>query len=188
MSGHSADPGKRCPVLSGGSQHGPESTPGQLPGKRGTVGSLTPEPGGYPGKPTPGSKGGNPTYRDQNPTTYNATSARRTTHMEKPHPADQHQCPISPLTTSVGKPATSEPRDEAPTTETPGATHNTQDKAAIGATQAPHIPKATSVRAHGRTRREPPLNTTWIVCRTPLGSAIRTASTALQTPPLPFTT
>jgi len=106
--------------------------------------------------------------------------------MEKPHPADQHQRPISPLTTSVGKPTTSEPGYEAPTTETPSATHNTREEAAIGATQAPHIPEATSARAHGRTRREPPLNTTWIVSRTPLGSAIRTASTALQAPPLSF--
>jgi len=72
-------------------------------------------------------------------------------------------------------------------TETPGATHNTRDEAAIGATQAPHIPEATSALAHGRTRREPPLNTTWIDRRTPLGSAIRTASTALQAPPLSFT-
>jgi len=186
MTGHPADLGKRRPVLSGRSQHGPESTPGQLSGKRGTMSSLTPEPGGYPGKPTPGSKGRNPTYRDQNPTTYDATSASRTTRMEKPHPADQHQRPISPLTTSVGKPATTEPGNEAPTTETPGATHNTRDEAAIRATQAPHIPEATSARAHGRIRREPPLNTTWIVRRTPLGSAIRTALTALQAPLLPL--
>jgi len=108
--------------------------------------------------------------------------------MEKPHPADQHQRPISPLTASVGKPATSEPGNEAPTTETPGATHNTRNEAAIGATQMPHIPEATSTRAHGGTRGESPLNTTWIVRRTPLGSAIRTASTALQAPPLPFAT
>jgi len=30
-------------------------------------------------------------------------------------------------------------------TEAPGATHNTRDEAAIGATQTPHIPEATSV-------------------------------------------
>ena len=150
------------------------------------MGSLTPEPSGYPGKPTPRSKGGNPTYRDQNPPTYDATSASRTTRMEKPHQADQYQCPVSPLTTSVGKPATSKSGNEAPTTETPGTTHNTRDEAAIGATQAPHIPEATSARAHGGTRRESPLNTTWIVSRTPLGSAIRTASTTLQAPPLPL--
>jgi len=156
MSGHSADPGQQRSVLSGGSQHGPEPIPGQLSGKHGTMSSLTPEPSSCPGKPTPGSKGGNPTYRDQNPPTYNATSASRTNRMEKPHPADQHQCPLSPLTTSIGKPATSEPGNEAPMAETPGATHNTRHEAAIGATQVPHIPEATSARAHGRTRREPP--------------------------------
>jgi len=150
------------------------------------MGSRTPEPGGHPGKPAPGSKGGNPTYCDQNPTTHNATSASRTTRMEKPHPADQHQRPIGPLTTSVGKPATSEPGNEATTPETPGATHNTRDEAAIGATQTPHMPEATSTRAHGRTRGESPLNTTWIVRGTPLGSAIQTTSTALQAPPLLF--
>ena len=108
--------------------------------------------------------------------------------MEKPHPADQHQCPISPLTTSAGKPATSESGNEAPTAETPSATHHTRDEAAIGATQGPHIPEATSARVHGRTRREPPLNPTWIVSRTPFGPAIRTASTTHQVPPLPFAT
>jgi len=167
MSGHSADPGKQHPVLSGGSQHGPKSTPGQLSGKRGAMGSRTPEPGGHPGKPTPGSKGGNPTYCDQNPATHNATSASGTTRMEKPYPTDQHQCPISPLTTSIGKPTTSEPGTEALTTETPGGTHNARNEAAIGATQTPHITEATSARACGRTRRESSLNTTGIVRRTP---------------------
>jgi len=188
MSGHSADPDKQRPVLSGGSQHGPESTPGQFSGKHGTMGRRTPEPGGRPRKPAPGSKGGNPTYRDQSPTTYNATSASRTTRMEKPHPANQHQRPLSPLTTSAGKPTTSEPRNETPTAEAPGATHNTRDEAAIGATQTSHIPEATSARAQGRARREPPLNTTRMVRRTPLGPAIRTTSTARQTPPLSLAT
>jgi len=89
------------------------------------MGRRTPEPGGRPGKPAPESKSGNPTYRDQSPTTYNATSASRTTRMEKPHPANQHQRPISPLTTSVGKPTTSEPGNETPMIEARGATHNT---------------------------------------------------------------
>jgi len=127
-------------------------------------------------------------YCDQNPATHNATSAGGTTRMEKPHPADQHQCPISPLTTSIGKPTTSEPGTETPTTETPSGTHNARNEAAIGATQTPYIPEATSTRARGRTMRESPLNTTWIVHRTPLGSAIRTVSTTFQAPPLPFAT
>ena len=80
--------------------------------------------------------------------------------MEKPHPADQHQCPIGPLTISVGKPATSEPGSEAVTTETPGVTHDAGNQAAIGATQTPHISKATSTRDRGRTRRKSPLDTT----------------------------
>jgi len=152
------------------------------------MGSRTPEPGGHPGKPTPGSKGGNPTYCDQNPATQNTTSASGTTRMEEPHPADQHQCPISPLTTSIGKPTTSVPRTEAQTTETPSGTHNARNEAAIGATQTPHIPEATSARAHGRTRREPPLNTTWIIHRTPIGSALPTALTAFELPPHAFAT
>ena len=108
------------------------------------MGSRTPELGGHPGKPTPGSKGGNPTYCDQNHATHNSTSTSGTTRMEKPHSADQHQCPISPLTTRIGKPATSESGTEAPTTETPGGTHNARNEAAIGAAQTPHIPEATS--------------------------------------------
>ena len=108
--------------------------------------------------------------------------------MEKPHLADQNQCPIGPLTTGVGKPATSEPGTEAPTTETPSSTHDARNEAAIGATQTPHIPEATSTRARGRTRRKSPLDTTWIVRRTPLGPAIRTASTAFQATPLSFAT
>ena len=108
------------------------------------MGSRTPEPSGHPGKPTPGSKGRNPTYCDQNPATRNATSTGGTTRMEKSHPADQHQCPIGPLTTSIGKPATTEPGTEAPQTETPGGTHDAGNEAAIGATQTPHIPKAIS--------------------------------------------
>jgi len=80
----------------------------------------------------------------------------------------------------------SEPGTEALTTETPSSTHNARNEAAIGATQMPHIPEATSARARGRTRREPPLNTTCIVRRTPLRSAIRTTSTAFQAPLLSF--
>jgi len=120
------------------------------------MGSHTPEPSGHPGKPTPRSKGRNPTYRDQNPATRNATSAAGTTRMEKSHPTDQHQCRAGPLTTSVGKPATTEPRTEAPSTETPGGTHDAGNETAIRATQTPHIPKATSTRARGRTRRKSP--------------------------------
>ena len=108
--------------------------------------------------------------------------------MEKPRPTDQHQCPISSLTTYVGKPATPEPRTEAPTTETPGGTYHTRDEAAAGATQMPHIPKATSTRARGGTRRRSPLDTTRIVCGTSLGHAIGTAPTAFPAPPLPFAT
>ena len=81
---------------------------------------------------------------NQNPATHNATSASRTICMEKPHPADQHQHPIGPLTTSTGKPATLKPGTDAPTTETPRGTHNAGNEAATGATQTPHIPKATS--------------------------------------------
>jgi len=108
--------------------------------------------------------------------------------MEKSHSADQHQYPVGPLTTRVGKPTTSEPGTKAAMTETPGTTHNARNEAAIRATQTPHIPKASSTRARGRTRRKSPLDTTWIICRTPLGPAIRTASTAFPAPPLPFAT
>ena len=107
------------------------------------MGSRTPEPGGHPGKPTLRSKGGNPTYYNQNPVARNATGTSGTTRMEKPHPTDQHQCAIGPLTPSVGKPAAPEPVTKAPTTETPSGTHNTGNEAAIRATQTPHIPKAT---------------------------------------------
>jgi len=152
------------------------------------MGSCTPEPSGHLGKPTPGSKGRNPTYRNQNPTTHNATSASGTTCMEKSHPADQHQCPVGPLTTSIGKPATTKPGTEVPLTETPAGTYDAGNEVAIGATQTPHIPKATSTRARGRTRRKSPLDTAGIIRRTSFGSAIRTTSTACQAPPLSFTT
>jgi len=69
-------------------------------------------------------------------------------------------------------------------TATPGSTHNAGNEAVIGATQTPHIPKATSTRARGRTRRKSPLDTTWIVRRTSFGSAIRTTLTVCQAPPL----
>jgi len=108
--------------------------------------------------------------------------------MEKPCPSDQHQRPIGPLTTSAGKPAVSEPVTEAPTTETPGGTHDAGNEAAIGATQTPHFPKATHTWACGRKRRKPSLNTTRIVRGTPLGPAVRTSSTAFQAPPLAIAT
>jgi len=69
--------------------------------------------------------------------------------MEKPHTPDQHQHPIGPLTTNVGKPATPKPVPDVPATETSGGTHNTRDEAVTGATQTPRVPKATSTQAHG---------------------------------------
>ena len=152
------------------------------------MGSCTPEPGGHPGKSTPGGKGGNPTPCDQNSVTRNVTGTSGTTRLEKPDPTDQHQCPIGPLTTSVGKPAASKPVTKAPTTETPGGTHDVGNEAAIRVTQMPHIPEATSTRARSRTGRKPPLDATGIVRGTPLRPAIRTAPTAFQAPLLPFAT
>jgi len=124
------------------------------------MGSCTPEPGGHPGKSTPGSKGGNPTPCDQNPVTRNPTGTGRTTRLEKPPPTDQHQRPIGPLTTSVGKLAAFKPVTKAPTTETPGGTHDTGNEAATGATQTPHIPEGTCTRTRNRTGRKPPLDAT----------------------------
>jgi len=92
--------------------------------------------------------------------------------MEKSHSADQHQYPVGPLTTSAGKPATTRPGTEAPPTETPGGAHDAGNEAAIGATQTPHIPKATSTRALGRTRRKSPFDTAGIIRRTSFGLAI----------------
>jgi len=151
------------------------------------MGSRTPEPGIHPGKPTPGSKRGDPTHCDQNPATRNATSASGTTCMEKPHPSNQHQRPLGSFTTSVVKPATPKPGTNAPTAETPGATHNTRNEAAAGATPTPHIPKATGTRTRGTTRRRSPFDTTPVICRATLGPAVRTAPTAFPAPPLPFT-
>jgi len=104
--------------------------------------------------------------------------------MEKPGEADQHQCPISPLGTSAGKPTTAKPGTNAPTTETPGSTHDTQDEAAAGAAQAPCIPKATSLWAGGGTRREPPLYTARISSWASVGPTLGTTRTTFPAPPL----
>jgi len=125
---------------------------------------------------------------DQDPATRNATGASGTTCMEKPHPADQPQCPISPLATSGGKPATPKPGTDAPTTETSSGTYNARNEAAAGATQAPRIPKATSTRARSRARRKSPLDTTRIVSGTSFGPAILTIPTTFPAPPLSFAT
>jgi len=152
------------------------------------MGSRSPEPGVRPGKPTPGGKSRDPTHCDQNPATRTTISAGGTTHMEKPRPPYQYQCPIGSLTTSVGEPATPKPGPDVLTAETPGGTHNARDEAATGATQMPRVPKATSTRARGRARRSSPLNTTRVVHGTSLGPAIRTTSTTSPTPPLSFAT
>ena len=165
MSSHLAGSGKQCPVLPGRSQHGPESTPGQLSGKRGIMGSRTPDPGVHHGKPTPGSKSRNSTHSDQNPATCNATSASGTTCMKKPRPTNQHQRSIGSLTTSIGNPTTPESGTNPPMTETPGATHDARNEAATGAITMPHIPKATGTRTRGRTGRRSPHDTTRIICR-----------------------
>ena len=188
MSGHSAGSSERCPVLPGRSKHSPKSTSGQLSGQRGIMGGGTPEPGIHPGKPTPGSKSRNPMHCDPDPTTHNTTSADSTPCVEKPCEADQHQHPNSPLETSAGKPATPEPKTNAPTTETPGSTPDAGNEAAAGAAQAPRVPKATSLRASGRTRRKPPFYTTWIDSRTSFGPTIPTTLTASSTPPLSVAT
>ena len=187
-SGHSSGLGEQRPVLPDGSQHGLESTPGQLSGKRGTVGSRTPEPGVHPGKPTPGGESRDPMHCNQNSATHTTASAGGTTHMEKPHLPDQHRHLIGLLATSIGKPAALNPRPDVPTTETPGGTHNARDETATGATQTPSIPKPTSTQARGRKRRSSPLNTTWIIRETFLGSAVRTTPTAFPAPPLSLTT
>ena len=124
---------------------------------------------------------------DQNPATRNAISTSGTTCMEKPRPTNQHQRPLGSLTTSVGKPTTPKPGTNAPTTETPGASHNARNEAATGATPTPHIPKATGTRIRGRTRRRSPLDTTQIICGATLRPAVRTTPTAFPAPPLPFT-
>jgi len=188
MSGHSAGSSERCPVLPGRSKHSPESTSGQLPGQRGIMGGSAPEPGSHPGKPTPGSESRNPTHCDPDPATHNTTSASSTPCVEKPCKADQHQCPISPLRTSAGKPATPKPETNAPTTETPGGTQDAGNEAAAGAAQAPRVPKASSLRASSRTRRKSPLYTTRIGSRTSFGPTIRTTQTASPAPPLSVAT
>ena len=108
------------------------------------MGACTPEPGSHPGKPTPGGKNRNPTHCDQDPATHNATNTSKTTSVEKPCPADQHQHPISPLATSTAKPTAPKPRTDVPTTKAPGSTHNAGDEAMAGATQVPRVPKTTS--------------------------------------------
>jgi len=172
MSGHSAGSSKRCPVLPGRSKYSPKSASGQLPGQRGIMGGSTPEPSSHPGKPTPGSKSRNPTHCDPDPATHNTTSADSTPCVEKPGQADQHQCPISPLGTGAGKPVTPKPGTNAPTTETPGGTHDAGNEAAAGAAQTPCVPKATNLRASGGTRREPPLYTPRISSRTSFGPTL----------------
>jgi len=152
------------------------------------MGSRTPESGSHPGKPTPGSKSRNPTHCDPNPVTHNTTSTNSTSGMEKPGEADQHQCPISPLGTSAGKPATPKPGTKAPTTETAGGTHDTRNEAATGAAQAPRIPKATNLWASGGTRREPPLYTPRISSRISVGPTLGTSLTAFLAPPLAVAT
>jgi len=152
------------------------------------MGGCTPEPGIHPGKPTPGGKSRNPTHCDQDPATRNTTSASGNTCMEEPRLADQHQRPIGPLATSNGKPATPKPGTDAPTTETPGDTHNARNEAAAGATQAPRVPKATSTGARGRARRKSPLDTTRIVSATSFGCAVQTTPTAFPAPPFSFVT
>jgi len=157
MSSHSAGPSKRHPVFPGRGQHSPEPASGQLPGQRRVMGCRTPELGSHPGKATPGSKSRNPTHCDPNPVTHNTTSTDSTSGMEKPGEADQHQCPIGPLGTSAREPATPKPRTNAPTTETPGGTHDARNVTAAGSVQAPRIPRATNLWADSGTRREPPL-------------------------------
>ena len=152
------------------------------------MGGCTPEPGIHPGKPTPGGKSRNTTHCDQDPATRNAIGASKTTCMEKPRPADQHQRPIGPLTTSTGEPTTPKPGTDATTTETPGGTRNARNEAATGATQVPRVPKATSTQAGGRTRRKSPLNTTRIISGTSFGPAVGTTSTTFPTPLLSFAT
>jgi len=152
------------------------------------MGDCTPEPGIHPGEPTPGGESRNPTHCDQDPATRNTTGASGTTCMEKPRPADQYQRPIGPLATSARKPATPKPETDAPTTETPGGTDNARNEAAAGATQAPHVPKATSTGARGRARRKSPLDTTRIVSRTSFGPAVRTTPTAFPASPFSFAT
>jgi len=188
MSGHPAGSSERHPILPGGGQHRPKSTPGQLSGEHGIMGSGTPEPGIHPGKPTPGGKSGNPMHCDPDPATRNTTGTGGTTCVEEPHKADQHQRPISPLGTSAGKPATPKPRTNAPTTETPGGTHDAGNEATAGAAQTPRVSKTTSLRARGRARRKPPLYATQIISRTSFGPSVRTTPTAFSAPPLTIAT
>jgi len=152
------------------------------------MGGGIPESGSHPGKPTPGSKSRNPTHWDPNPVTHNTTSTDSTSGMEKPGEADQHKCPIGPLGTGAGEPATPKPGTNAPTTETPGGTHDARNKVAAGAAQAPRIPKATNLWAGGRPRREPPLYTTRMSSRTSVGPTLGTTPTAFPAPPLAITT
>ena len=151
------------------------------------MGSRTPEPGVHAGKPTLGSKSGDPTHCDQNSATRNATSASGTTCMEKSRPSNQHQHPLGSFTTSVGKSATPKPGTNATTAEIPGATHNARNEAATGVTPTSHVPEANGTRTHGRTRRRPPLDTTRVICGATLGPAVRTTLTTFPAPPLPFT-
>jgi len=188
MSSHSAGSSKRRPVLPGRGKHSPEPASGQLPGQRRIMGGRTPESGSHPGKLAPGSKSRNPTHCDPNPVTHKTTSANSTSGMEKPGEADQHQCPISPLGTSAGEPATPKPGTSAPMTETPGGTHDAGNEAAAGASQAPRIPKATNLWASGGTRRQPPLYTTRISSRTSVGPTLGTTPTAFPPSRLAITT
>ena len=188
MPGHPAGTGKRRPVLFGGSQRGPKSTPGQLSGKRGTMGSCPPKSDVLPGKPTPGSESGNPTHCDQNSATRNATGAPKPANVEKPCPTNQYQRPFSAFSCSVGKPVTPKPRTTYPTTETPGATHDAGNETATGGTSASHLPKTTGARACGRARRKSPINTPRIICGTTLWPAVRATLSTSPAPPFPLAT
>ena len=80
------------------------------------------------------------------------------------------------------------PGTNAPTTETPGGTHDARDEAAAGAAQAPCIPKATNLWVGGGTRGEPPLYTARISSRTSIGPTLGTTPTAVPAPPLAVAT
>jgi len=156
------------------------------------MGHRAPRTSSHSGETTAGGKNGDPTSRNQNPATHNThplPSSNRAIRMEKPHLADQHQCPIShTVTTHLKEPVTPKPSSGDQVKPTSSGTHNVRHETTTGPTQMPAFPATTTTQASGAHGRSPTRVAPRILLGTTLGPCIRATSATLPTIPITLAT